>query len=96
MLQFEYNIIYLYNFKKLSLGNNNLKINKMELTFNNILQLINNLSLIEKEEIKFIIEKNIVEEKRNYIYKNYITAKKEFKKNKLIFSKDINKLKDLI
>jgi len=68
----------------------------MELTFNNILQLINNLSLIEKEEIKFIIEKNIVEEKRNYIYKNYITAKKEFKKNKLIFSKDINKLKDLI
>jgi len=78
------------------LGNNNLKINKMELTFNNILQLINNLSLIEKEEIKFIIEKNIVEEKRNYIYKNYITAKKEFKKNKLIFSKDINKLKDLI
>jgi hypothetical protein len=86
----------LYNFKKLSLGNNNLKINKMELTFNNILQLINNLSLIEKEEIKFIIEKNIVEEKRNYIYKNYITAKKEFKKNKLIFSKDINKLKDLI
>jgi hypothetical protein len=91
-----YNIIYLYNFKKLSLGNNNLKINKMELTFNNILQLINNLSLIEKEEIKFIIEKNIVEEKRNYIYKNYITAKKEFKKNKLIFSKDINKLKDLI
>ncbi len=78
------------------MGNNNLKINKMELTFNNILQLINNLSLIEKEEIKFIIEKNIVEEKRNYIYKNYITAKKEFKKNKLIFSKDINKLKDLI
>ncbi len=68
----------------------------MELTFNNILELINNLSLTEKEEVKFIIERNIVEEKRNCIYKNYITAKKEFKKNKLIFSKDINKLKGLI
>ena len=68
----------------------------MELTFNNILELINNLSLTEKEEVKFIIERNIVEEKRNRIYDNYITAKKEFKKNKLFFSKDINKLKGLI
>ncbi len=65
----------------------------MELTFNTLIDLIRNLPLSEKEEIKFIVERAITEESRGIIYKNYLKSKKEFKKGKLKFSGDIGELK---
>ena len=70
--------------------------NKIELTYNNLLELITNLSLIEKEEVKFILERNITEEKRNKVYKNYVKGKKEYREGKLNFSDDLNQLMELL
>ena len=47
------------------------KNNSMQLSFNNIIEYVNALTLIEKEEIKYILERNIIEEKREMILKNY-------------------------
>jgi hypothetical protein len=66
----------------------------MDLTFNTLIDLIKNLSLPEKEEIKFIIERNIAEENRNLIGKNYLNCQKELKKGKLKFSRNISELKN--
>ncbi|OHD15109.1 MAG: hypothetical protein A2086_15230 [Spirochaetes bacterium GWD1_27_9] len=68
----------------------------MQTTFNDLVDMVRDLSLSEKVEIKTVLEKEIIEEKRNKIHKNYLKAKKEFKENKLEFSNDINKLKKMI
>ncbi|PIY02664.1 MAG: hypothetical protein COZ21_13005 [Bacteroidetes bacterium CG_4_10_14_3_um_filter_31_20] len=68
----------------------------MELTFNTLIDLIKNLSVPEKEEIKFIIERNIAEESRSLISKNYLNSQKEFKKGKLKFTGNIDELKKML
>ena len=68
----------------------------MHLTFNNIIEYVNALSLIEKEEIKYILERNIIEEKRELILKNYTDSKKEYNNNRLTFSANIKTLKKQI
>ena len=68
----------------------------MQTTFNDLVDMVRDLSLSEKVEIKTVLEKEIIEEKRKKIHKNYLKAKKEFKENKLEFSNDINKLKKMI
>ena len=68
----------------------------MELTYNTLIDLIRSLSLPEKEEIKFILERAITEANRDIIYKNYLNSRKEFKKGKLKFSGNINELKKML
>jgi len=68
----------------------------MELTFNSLIDLIRNLPLSEKEEIKFIVERAITEESRDIIYKNYLNGRKEIKKGKLKFSGNISELKKML
>lgn len=68
----------------------------MQTTFNDIVNKIRNLSLAEKLQIKDIVEKSIIEERRKVFHDNYIKAKLELQNNKLEFSKDIKKLKKLI
>ena len=65
----------------------------MQLSFNNIIDYVNALSLIEKEEIKYILERNIIEEKRELFLKNYNDSKKEYDNKRLTFSADIKILK---
>jgi len=65
-------------------------------SFNEAIEVLINLPLNEKEEIKEILEKNIIEERRREIYKNYKKAKREVKEGKLKFSSDINKLKQML
>ena len=64
--------------------------------FNDAIEVIIKLPLEEKEEIKEILEKNIIEERRQEIYKNYKKSKKEEKDGKLKFSSDINKLRKML
>lgn len=65
----------------------------MQLSFNNIIEYVNALTLIEKEEIKYILERNIIEEKREMILKNYTNSRKEYNNSRLTFSSDIKTLK---
>jgi hypothetical protein len=65
----------------------------MEVRYDILLENIKKLPLPEKEELKNLIEKYIIEEKREKIYKNYLKALNEYKENKLQFSSDINELK---
>jgi hypothetical protein len=62
-------------------------------SFNEIVEEILNLPIDEKEEIKNIIDRSLVEDMREDIYKNYRTAKQEEKDGKLHFSSDLNSLK---
>jgi len=68
----------------------------MQMTFNDLINKIRNLSLDEKIEIKEIIEKSILDERRKEIQKHYLESKKEYKNGKLKFSSNISKLKKMI
>jgi hypothetical protein len=68
----------------------------MQMTFNDLINKIRNLSLDEKIEIKEIIEKSIIDERRKEIQKHYLESKKEYNNGKLQFSRNISKLKKMI
>lgn len=68
----------------------------MQTTFNDLINKIRSLSLDEKIEIKELIEKSIIDERRKEIHKHYMESKKEYEKNKLKFSSNISKLKKMI
>jgi len=68
----------------------------MNLTFNDLVNNLRNLSLHEKIEIKHIVEKAIVDEQRKELHTHYLESKKELKENKLKFSSDINKLRKML
>jgi len=65
----------------------------MEVRYDILLENIKKLSLPEKEELKNLIEKYIIEEKREEIYENYLKSLNEYKQDKLQFSSDINELR---
>ncbi len=68
----------------------------MQTTFNDLINKIRSLSLDEKIEIKELIEKSIIDERRKEIHKHYMESKKEYEKSKLKFSSNISKLKKMI
>ncbi len=68
----------------------------MNTTFGDLVEDIKKLSFTEKEEIKFLIEKFLIEEKREAIYKNYQESLIEVEENKLEFSDDIDKLEEML
>ncbi len=65
----------------------------MSTSFNEIVEEILNLPIDEKEEIKNIIDRSLIEDARDDIYKNYKNSKKEEKNGKFSFSADLNTLK---
>jgi hypothetical protein len=72
------------------------EVRKMNTTFGGIVEEIKKLSFTEKEEIKFLIEKFLIEERREAIYKNYQESLIEIEENKLDFSDDIDILKEML
>lgn len=68
----------------------------MRVTFNELITILRDLPLQEKMEVKNIVERSIIDEKRKEIHKFHLQAKAEYKRNKLIFSNDIDKLKSLV
>ena len=64
--------------------------------FNELVENIKTLSSEEKEGIKFLIEKYLVEERREEIYENYQKSLEELSRGKLAFSNDVKKLKKMI
>lgn len=68
----------------------------MHLKFNNLVDEVKKLSTEEKEELEFLLEKFLIEERRGEIYKNYQSSLCDFREGKLEFSSDIHKLKDML
>jgi len=68
----------------------------MDITFNQFIDMVRELSLEEKEEIKSILEKDIIESRRSEIYQNYLDSKEEYNNGNLNFYNDIDDLKKSI
>jgi len=64
--------------------------------FNELIETIKSLSSEEKEEIKFLIERYLIEEKREEIYQNYKESLKELEEGKIKFTGNIDNLKEMI
>jgi hypothetical protein len=68
----------------------------MEITFNEFVEHIRELSLKEKEEIKFILEKELIAARKDEILNNYQESRKEEAEGRLEYSNDINILKKIL
>jgi hypothetical protein len=64
--------------------------------FNDVVEVIKNLSTDEKIEISMLLQQYLREESRDEIYENFQVAQQEQKQGKLKFSNQINELKKLI
>ena len=67
----------------------------MSTTYNTLIEEIKKLPFGEKEELKFLIEKYLIEERRSEISKNHKESINEFKQGDLKFSNDVKKLKEI-
>lgn len=61
--------------------------------FNSVLVRVYELPLESKEELKELLSRNIADERRDEIARNFKSAQKEQKAGKLSFSSDIDVLK---
>lgn len=66
----------------------------MQMTFSDVVEAVKNLSGEEKEELKYLVEQYLREEKREEIYQNYLSSKQKEKEGTLNFSDDIDELID--
>jgi hypothetical protein len=64
--------------------------------FSSIVEEVKSLPYELKQELRFLLEKYLIEERRTEIYKNYKKAQKEYKKNRLAFSDNIDDLKQML
>ena len=67
-----------------------------DIQFNNIVDILYNLPLEEKVELKNLLEHNIADARRDEIVLNYKQAQEEEKAQKLKFSSDIEELKKMV
>lgn len=63
------------------------------MTYNLLIDEIKKLPLDEKEDLKNLLDKYLIEEKRNNIYENYKESLSEVKEEKAKFSNNIDELK---
>jgi hypothetical protein len=68
----------------------------METTFGKLVDSLYSLPLSDKQELIKLLEKNIAEERRNEIFKNYQASKEEHSHGNLEFSDDISTLKKML
>lgn len=62
------------------------------MTFSEVVESVKKLSFEEKEELKSLVEKYLVEEKREEFYQHYLISQHRQKEGKLTFSSDIDEL----
>ena len=74
-----------------------MEVKSMELQrYDILIENIRKLPLEDKQELKSLLEKYIIEEKRQAIYISYKESAEDVKKGKLEFSSDIHSLKQII
>jgi hypothetical protein len=68
----------------------------MTIAFSNVVEDVKGLTIDEKEELLFLLNRYLIEERRSEFYQNYRKSREEFQENKLEFSNDITRLKEMI
>jgi hypothetical protein len=68
----------------------------MSIKFGTLVEEVKKLSLDEKEELNFLLEKYLIEARREEIKRNYKRSLKRLKAGKIEFTSDINKLKGML
>ncbi len=68
----------------------------MKNNFAEVVEEVKNLSAEEKQELQILIEKYLIEERRQKIYENYQYSLDELKEDKLVFSSDADALKGML
>ena len=61
--------------------------------FNQLVESVKKLSIDEKEELHILLEKYLIEARRDEIHTHFQESKVEYKTSKAKFSSDINKLR---
>jgi hypothetical protein len=69
------------------------KMGAMEPTFETLVEQVRTRSVEEKEELKFLLERDLVEARREEMNANHRRSQEEFKHGKLKFSSSIDDLK---
>ncbi len=65
-------------------------------SFNEIVDRVQHLSLEEKEDLKFLIDRYVVEERRKVIAYHVEEGRKELREGSLAFSSDLDSLKTML
>jgi len=68
----------------------------MSSSFADIVEEIKSLSIPEKQELHKLIEKYLIEERREEIYQSYIRSQSELEDNQAEFTSDTDKLKGIL
>lgn len=68
----------------------------MSSSFAEIVEEVKALSIQEKQELYQLIERYLIEERREEIYENYNRSVTEFNEEELEFSSDTGKLKGML
>ncbi|AFZ36407.1 hypothetical protein Sta7437_2887 [Stanieria cyanosphaera PCC 7437] len=66
------------------------------MSFSDVVEALKELSLEEKQEIQLLLNQYLREERREEIYQNFQSAKKEQQNDQLQFSSNIDELKQLL
>ena len=64
----------------------------MEMTFAGVVDSVRDLSLVEKTELKDLLESYIIEERRDEMLRNCEDGQKEFENGSLVFSSNVDDL----
>ena len=64
----------------------------MNVSFVDVVEDVKQLSIEEKQELKDLIDRYLIEERREEIYQNYQTSKQNLADEKLQFSTDLDEL----
>jgi len=64
--------------------------------FAEIVEKVKKMSSEDKQELRFLLDKYLIEEQREAIYKSYKKSLKELREDTLKFSDDMDTLKDMI
>ena len=68
----------------------------MSSSFAELVEEIKALSIPEKQELQELIEKYLIEERREEIYQSYIRSLSELEDNQAEFTSDTNRLKEML
>lgn len=64
--------------------------------FASLVEKVKEISTEDKEELRFLLERYLIEEKREKIYRNYQDSLDELNEDKIQYSGDIDKLKEML
>jgi hypothetical protein len=68
----------------------------MSVNFATVIENVQNLSFDDKFELKELLEKYLIKERREKIYQNYLLSQQQELDNTLEFSSDMNRLEEML